>query len=335
MRVRNVSPLSPVSGVARGMGAGRLMVESPAPVEIIRGLASEFLDHQSPKARNKYPIVGTGEDIVSKGIVTESQAQELLDMYPPISYSALDPSPHCFSITFLVLSDLSPFIHRILTSRSFIKEYGKWIGFPPLPTLLNHLRHHSPLLLTATSLIASRHLPTTPTLDTHVTSLFAESRRLLSLALLNVPRNVETLQAILILSVWSPLAKREATPQNRPLQGGRTLDSWLVSGYGVMLGMTVIRFNDLTRGVSAFRGPRTPVGGGGKENNPDGVSQRLRVWNHLCLIHLQYVPSLDSPLSLQHDPRFPCFLLLSQDLSSCILSTTSHLHASIHTRIYF
>jgi hypothetical protein len=55
-------------------------VESPAPVEIIRGLASEFLDHQSPKERNKYNAIGTGDDIVSKGIVTESQAQELLDM---------------------------------------------------------------------------------------------------------------------------------------------------------------------------------------------------------------------------------------------------------------
>jgi hypothetical protein len=59
-----------------------LMIDSPAPVEIIRGLASEFLDHQSPKSRKQYNIVGTGDDIVSKGIVTESQAQELLDMYP-------------------------------------------------------------------------------------------------------------------------------------------------------------------------------------------------------------------------------------------------------------
>jgi hypothetical protein len=195
-------------------------------------------------------------------------------------------SPHypCFTL----LHALTHYLHGILRSR-FIKEYGKWIGFPPLPTLLNHLRLHSPLLLTATSLIASRHLPSSDTLDTLVTSLFSESRRLLSLALLDVPRNVETLQAILILSVWSPLAKREA-PQNRPLAGGRTLDSWLVSGYGVMLGMTVIRFNDLTRrGSGEFKGPRTPVGGTIRENGEE-VSQRLRVWNHLCLIHLQYFP---------------------------------------------
>lgn len=58
-------------------------IESPAPVEIIRGLASEFLDHQSPKERNKYNIIGRGDDIVSKGLVTESQAQELLDMSYP------------------------------------------------------------------------------------------------------------------------------------------------------------------------------------------------------------------------------------------------------------
>ena len=58
-----------------------LTVESPAPVEIIRDLASEFLDGQSPKARNKYPALGSGDDIVSKGVVPESQAQELVDMY--------------------------------------------------------------------------------------------------------------------------------------------------------------------------------------------------------------------------------------------------------------
>jgi hypothetical protein len=141
-------------------------------------------------------------------------------------------------------------------------------------------------LLSAAALIASRHLPPSAHLEALVTSLFSESRRLLSLALLNVPRNVETLQAILILSVWSPLAKRE-TRGERPLSGGRTLDSWLVSGYGVMLGMTVIRFNDLTRGVGEFKGPRTPMSGQMKENTA-GILQRLRVWNHLCLIHLQY-----------------------------------------------
>ena len=58
--------------------------------------------------------------------------------------------------------------------------------------------------------------------------------------------------------------------------------------------MTVIRFNDLTRqGSGEFKGPRTPVGGMIKENG-EGVSQRLRVWNHLCLIHLQYVPQVFS-----------------------------------------
>jgi hypothetical protein len=170
---------------------------------------------------------------------------------------------------------------------SFLREYGKWLGFPPVSNLLKHWRVHSPLLLAATCLIASRHLPFSSSLDPLVTALFAESRRLLSLSLLNVPRNVETLQAILILSVWSPLARREKQ-QDRPLSGARTLDSWLVSGYGVMLGMTVIRFNDLTRSVAEFKGPRTPVGGQSRES-AEGISQRLRVWNHLCLIHLQCV----------------------------------------------
>lgn len=66
-------------------------------MEIIRGLASEFLDHQSPKARNKYPAVGTGEDIVSQGIVTESQAQELLDMYHPFPYIPVPIVPSLLS----------------------------------------------------------------------------------------------------------------------------------------------------------------------------------------------------------------------------------------------
>ena len=68
-----------------------------------------------------------------------------------------------------------------------------------------------------------------------------------------------------------------------------------------MLGMTVIRFNDLTRrGSGEFKGPRTPVGGTIRENG-EGVSQRLRVWNHLCLIHLQYVPPVSfSPVFSVH-----------------------------------
>jgi hypothetical protein len=58
-----------------------LTIESPAPVEIIRGLASEFLDHTSPKERNKYGTAGAGDDVVTRGVVSEAQAQELLDMY--------------------------------------------------------------------------------------------------------------------------------------------------------------------------------------------------------------------------------------------------------------
>ena len=179
-----------------------------------------------------------------------------------------------------------------------MKEYGKWIGFPNLPTLLTHLRIHSPLLLTASCLIASRHLPPSHTLDSLITVLFNESRRLLSHAVLRVPRNVETLQAILILSIWSPLQKKEpgAREGGKGLlaAGGRTLDSWLVSGYGLMLGMTVIRFNDLTRGVE-FKGPKTPVGGSARES-ADGIVQRLRVWNHLVLIHLQYPSNAPFPV---------------------------------------
>ena len=182
-----------------------------------------------------------------------------------------------------------------------MKEYGKWIGFPNLPTLLTHLRIHSPLLLTASCLIASRHLPPSHTLDSLITALFNESRRLLSHAVLRVPRNVETLQAILILSIWSPLQKKE--PGGREggkgllAAGGRTLDSWLVSGYGLMLGMTVIRFNDLTRGVE-FKGPKTPVGGSARES-ADGIAQRLRVWNHLVLIHLQYRAPANAPFPVR------------------------------------
>ena len=64
-----------------------MTIESPAPVEIIRGLASEFLDHTSPKERNKYGAAGAGDDVVTKGVVSEAQAQELLDMYTPSKIS--------------------------------------------------------------------------------------------------------------------------------------------------------------------------------------------------------------------------------------------------------
>jgi hypothetical protein len=108
-----------------------------------------------------------------------------------------------------------------------------------------------------------------------------------------------------------------------------------------MLGMTVIRFNDLTRGVSEFRGPRTPVGGTGKEN-PDGVSQRLRVWNHLCLIHLQYVPFPRLPCVFHPSSIIPVSQVFycyhkTQFKSSvlCILITFTCFNLYIYTGVYF
>lgn len=155
----------------------------------------------------------------------------------------------------------------------FQVHYGRWVRFPDNLTaevLLSQVRK-SPLLLCSILLIAVRH--TTQALaDELAPHLFHEAKSLISRALLEVPQSIEYFQAALILSLWS------TTIGQLPL----SIDSWLLSGYAIQQGLASPCFIEISK-----TSPITDI----KNANVDAWC----LWNHLCVVHLQYGPPL-SPL---------------------------------------
>jgi hypothetical protein len=84
----------------------------------------------------------------------------------------------------------------------------------------------------------------------------------LSGALLSTPQSFDFFQAAVILSMWS------TTVGQVPL----SIDSWLLSGFAIQHCISSDIFSDVVSGAP-------------------GVTKRgmaaLKLWNHLCLVHLQ------------------------------------------------
>jgi hypothetical protein len=114
-------------------------------------------------------------------------------------------------------------------------------------------------------LIAVRH--TTQDLAAQLgPPLFEKAKSLLSAALLTSPQPVEFFQAALILCMWS------TTVGQVPL----SIDSWLLSGFALQHAFSSSVFDS----ISASRS----LAGQSRRN----LEIRC-IWNHLCLVHLQYV----------------------------------------------
>jgi hypothetical protein len=123
----------------------------------------------------------------------------------------------------------------------------------------------SPLLLCACCLIAVRHT-TQAAAATLAPQLFDRAREQLSKALLKTPQPVEFFQACIILCMWS------TTVGQVPL----SIDSWLLSGFALQHCSGTSLFDPITstaRSVSHSK------------RNLDNWC----LWNHLCLVHLQWV----------------------------------------------
>jgi hypothetical protein len=130
--------------------------------------------------------------------------------------------------------------------------------------LLQEVRK-SPLLLCACCLIAIRH--TTEDLATGIAPhLFQEAKLLLSAGLLVMPQSLAFFQASLILSLWSTTIGQDLL----------SIDSWLTSGFALQHSFA----SDLFSPFINQRPSITPL-------SREEISC-LSVWNHLCLVHLQY-----------------------------------------------
>ena len=157
----------------------------------------------------------------------------------------------------------------LLTWSRFQEHYGRWVSFSPTtpPTVLLADIRKSPLLLCACCLIAVRHT-TQESASILAPQLFKEARALLSSSLLEVPQPIEFFQATLLLSMWS------TTIGETPL----SIDSWLLSGFALQQSLATDIWGPITDAKTRISLSKSKL-------------DRWCIWNHLCLVHLQSVPS--------------------------------------------
>jgi len=82
--------------------------------------------------------------------------------------------------------------------------------------------------------------------------------------MLVTPLSVETIQAILIFSMWNLVPNKDT----------EHIDTWLLSGMAAMHGMLAINFEQLVQ---------TPKNG----RVDTRAREVIRTWNLICLVHLQ------------------------------------------------
>ena len=134
------------------------------------------------------------------------------------------------------------------------------------PEVLLHATRKSPLLLCACCLIAVRHY-SLEAAQNLAPLLFEKAKSLLSSALLYSSQRIEFFQAAIVLCMWS------TTVGQNPLG----IDSWLVSGFALQHCFSTKLFQPLvSSSTTPFSQSRQHL-------------DRLRVFNHLVLVHLQYV----------------------------------------------
>ncbi len=222
-----------------------------APVFVIRDLATE-MGVESPGATRSAQSAPTahGPDLIDEGLMSIQEAFAMFKM-------SASPS---FIDAFLVS------MRADMSMTRFHEHYGRWVSFDGLSSseaLFKNVRR-SPLLLSSCCLIAVRHTSQDKA-SRLAPELFDRSKSLLSTALLSSPQTVEFFQAALVLSMWS------TTVGQVPL----SIDSWLVSGFAIQHCLS----SDLFAPVLDER----------SSPSTKRELELLGLWNHLCLVHLQYV----------------------------------------------
>lgn len=167
----------------------------------------------------------------------------------------------------------------------FFSRVGPWIGVSSWNAIseARDVRRISPLLFAAICLQGCRLDPSFCNSPQH-DQLYEHVRTLTGRELLISPLPIESVCALLILAIWSTSPKDKA----------EFIDSWLMSGYAVQQAKLSINFTGLLKNLN--------------EGKADHIDQRrLRLWNMICLCHLQFAvgtgrPSVIAPEYLEHCP---------------------------------
>lgn len=167
----------------------------------------------------------------------------------------------------------------------FFQRVGPWIGITNWDAIseARNVRRISPLLFAAICLQGGR-LEASFCNSAQHDQLYEHVRSLTGRELLISPLPLESVCALLILAMWSTSPKEKA----------EFIDSWLMSGYAVQQAMLTINFTTLLKNLND-----------GKTDHLD--QRRLRLWNMICLCHLQFAvgtgrPSVIAPEYLEHCP---------------------------------
>ena len=167
----------------------------------------------------------------------------------------------------------------------FFQRVGPWIGVTNWNAIseARDVRRISPLLFAAICLQGGRLDPSFCNSPQH-DQLYEHVRSLSGRELLISPLPLESVCALLILAMWSTSPKEKA----------EFIDSWLMSGYAVQQAKLTINFSALLKNLN--------------QGKADHIDQRkLRLWNMICLCHLQFAvgtgrPSVIAPEYLEHCP---------------------------------
>ncbi|GAV48944.1 hypothetical protein ZYGR_0N03490 [Zygosaccharomyces rouxii] len=176
----------------------------------------------------------------------------------------------------LVTIKLITLSEALILVDAFRQHYGAWCSFPadqPIEELVENIRSKDgSLLLTTTCVLALRYTDRYHDLKTRVyKNLLYKLKSDLELSLKFMPQTTEFLQAIVILSLYASSFSSDIM----------SLDAWYLSGIGLQ--------QYITRNIQASL--QTALGQGNSfEDESSEIREftSLRIWNHLCLVHLTH-----------------------------------------------
>lgn len=176
----------------------------------------------------------------------------------------------------LVTINLITLPEALLLMSSFRDHYGAWCSFPvdqPIEELVESIRSkNGSLLLTTACVLALRYTDRYHDLKVRVyKNLLYKLKSDLQLSLSYMPQTVEFLQAIVILSLYSSSFSSDII----------SLDAWYLSGIGIQQYIT----KNIQESLETALDQRNRFD---DEDSEANLFTSLRIWNHLCLVHLTH-----------------------------------------------
>ncbi|KAH3662468.1 hypothetical protein OGAPHI_005720 [Ogataea philodendri] len=242
--------------------------------EVLRVLKNPYLPEPSPYVAEDFKL-----NLTHKPFLTSSGSPLLYlastrppnASFPPTILSQLHLLPVITPQTDIISQGFLGIDEAVKLLDIFRDRYGRWISYPeelPTANLLEHFRAKCPLLLTVVCALSLRYGD--PKLKELVyDQMLIVIKTDLEANLINMPRNLEFIQCLTILSIYSVSLSQESA--------GLRLDGWYLSHLGIDLFMQLNNFGLMDNLYD--------VNFGGDDFNE---LTAYRTYNTLVLIHMAY-----------------------------------------------